>query len=45
MASAGDAIGRIPFGDYHLAGLIGTAALVLIPLKRVVAAGQGKDGR
>lgn len=45
MASAGDDLGRIPFGDYHLARLIGTAALVLIPLERVVAGGQGKDGR
>jgi len=44
MASVRDDLGRIPFDDYHLARLIGTAALVLILLERVVATGQGKVG-
>jgi NhaP-type Na+/H+ and K+/H+ antiporter len=44
MASACDDLGGIPSDDYHLARLIGTAALVLILLERVVATGQGKVG-
>jgi NhaP-type Na+/H+ and K+/H+ antiporter len=43
MALGGADLGRIPFDDYSVARLIGTAALVLIVLERVVAAGQGKD--
>jgi NhaP-type Na+/H+ and K+/H+ antiporter len=45
MASVRDDLGRIPFDDYHLARLIGTAARVLILFDRVVAADQGKDRR
>ena len=45
MASVRDDLGRIPFDDYHLARLIGTAARVPILFDRVVAADQGKDRR
>ena len=42
-ASANDDLGWIAFDDYHLARLIRTAAFMLTPLERVLAAGQGKD--